>query len=56
MLGPLLFLVRVNDIAENLESSARPFQDDCSLAVTNINNDIIETKLNSDLQTIFQWS
>ena len=34
MLGPLLFLVYINDISKNLKSSAKLFADDTSLFST----------------------
>jgi hypothetical protein len=52
VLGPLLFLIYVNDIAESLERTASFFADDSSLAVTSTNLNIIQDVLNSDLQKI----
>ena len=37
VLGPLFFLIYVNDIADSLQSSTRLFADDCSLAVSSTN-------------------
>jgi hypothetical protein len=51
-LGPLLFLIYVNDIADSLLSTTRLFADDSSLAVSSENNFDIENILNSDLRTI----
>jgi hypothetical protein len=56
VLGPLLFLIYVNDIAESLESTARLFADDSSLAVTSTNINTIQDVLNSDLQKNSSWS
>lgn len=55
-LGPLLFLIYVNDIAEHLLSVTRLFADDSSLAVSSNNMQYIETTLNQDLQKINDWS
>ena len=33
VLGPLLFLVYVNDISRNVDSSIRPFADDCIIYI-----------------------
>ena len=56
VLGPLFFLVYVNDIADNLISISRLFADDTSIAcsVSNIND--IEGILNHDLQSMSAWS
>ena len=56
VLGPLLFLIYVNDIADNLLSVTRLFADDSSLAVTAPDTDTIERILNNDLETISQWA
>lgn len=51
VLRPLLFLVYINDIVDSLQSTAGLFADNLSH-----NKDIIETRLNSDLENILQWS
>ena len=56
VLGPLLFLVFVNDINENLVSISRLFADDTSLACTTSYVDDLEGILNHDLHVISQWS
>ena len=56
VLGPLLFLVYVNDIADSLTSVARLFADDSSLAVSSNSIQFIESILNHDLQTITDWA
>ncbi len=56
VLGPLLFLVYVNDIAESLTSITRLFADDSSLAVSDSDSTFIENTLNADLQSITNWS
>lgn len=56
ILGPLLFLLYINDIVENIESSIRLFADDTSLYIIVDNPIQAATKLNSDLSRIHQWA
>ena len=56
VLGPLLFLIYVNDIAESLLSVTRLFADDSSLAVSSKDVSYMEEILNKDLITITSWS
>ena len=56
VLGPLLFLVYVNDIADSVLSTTRLFADDSSLAVSSNNPSYIETILNHDLEKISEWA
>ena len=55
-LGPLLFIIYINDIVEGLESEILLFADDCSLLASG--NDPTETveQLNRDLEKISSWS
>ena len=55
VLGPLQFLVYVNDIWRNIDSSIRLFADDCITyrKITNING--IE-KLQKNLGTLGEWA
>jgi hypothetical protein len=55
-LGPLLFLIYVNDIAENLLSVTRLFADDSSLSVSSNDLNYIESTLYSDLEKMNEWS
>jgi hypothetical protein len=57
VLGPLLFLIYINDITENIKSGIKLFADDTSLFVM-IDNNINEatTQLNTDLETLKQWA
>ena len=55
ILGPLLFLVYVNDISTNMSSETRLFADDCTLFRNVLcKQDCIS--LQNDLTKIFSWS
>ena len=56
VLGPLLFLIYVNDIAEHLVSLTRLFADDSSLFVSAASILDIEGILNHDLAIISDWA
>lgn len=54
VLGPLLFLMYVNDIVENINCTARMFADDCVLyrVINNLND---RTILQGDIDRITWW-
>ena len=56
VLGPLLFLIYVNDMPENINSTMRLFADDSSMAICSSNLKTIETALNKDLSSLLSWS
>ncbi|MCG8032136.1 MAG: reverse transcriptase family protein [Candidatus Thiodiazotropha taylori] len=56
VLGPLLFLVYVNDIADQLLSLTRLFADDSSLFLSASNLNDIEGILNHDLSIVSAWA
>ncbi|KAK3087639.1 hypothetical protein FSP39_008683 [Pinctada imbricata] len=56
VLGPFLFLIFINDIAENLISLARLFADDTSLLHSSKQINDIERTINSDLEKVLDWS
>ena len=56
VLSPLLFLIYVNDITDNLLSIARLFADDTSIAVSASALNHIEGILNHDLKMISLWA
>ena len=56
VLGPLLFLIYVNDIAENLLCLVRLFADDSSLFFSATNLRDIEGIINHDLAQISYWA
>jgi hypothetical protein len=55
VLGPLLFLAYVNDIWRNIESTIRPFADDCVIYRKIINKEDRE-KLQKDLDRLGEWA
>ena len=55
-MGPLLFLIYINDIVNNLTSNARLFADDTSLYVLVNNPNEAAVKLNEDLLKLDSWS
>ena len=56
VLGPLMFLIYVNDITENLLSITRLFADDTSLSCTATNINDLEGIISHDLNIISNWS
>lgn len=55
VLGPLLFLIYINDITSNIQSDIRLFADDCVL-YRQINNSTDREILQKDINTLFSWS
>ena len=57
VLGPLMFLIYINDIANNLDTCTkiRLFADDC-LLYRSIISDSDTTTLQKDLNSLFEWS
>jgi hypothetical protein len=56
ILGPLLFLIFINDITANIESDIHLFADDTSLMDIIDNYLLSYSKLNRDLQRLSNWS
>jgi hypothetical protein len=56
ILGPLLFLVFINDITDNIESDIHLFADDTSLLDIIENHIASYAKLNRDLATLSNWA
>ena len=56
ILGPLLFLVYINDLPTNMESQVRIFADDTSLFSVVNEHQICAMKLNNDLGRISEWA
>ena len=55
-LGPLLFIIYINDIVEGLECEILIFADDCSLLANGRDPTETVEQLNRDLAKIFSWS
>ena len=56
VLGPLLFLIYINDITVGLESTIKLFADDTSISKSEKNPDTRATTLNADLEKIASWA
>jgi hypothetical protein len=56
VLGPLLFLIYINDIVEDIQSDIRLFADDTSLSLAHDNPITQSEILNYDLDRIVEWS
>ena len=56
VLGPLVFLIYINDIADRLTSCSRLFADDTSMTYSSKNIDSIERVVNEDLAKLKSWS
>ena len=55
-LGPLLFIIYINDIIEDLESDILIFADDCTLLTSAEDSNITALTLNRDLIKISSWA
>ena len=55
ILGPLLFLLYVNDVAENMRSVCRLYADDNSLQQCSDDIHVMEDNLNYDLKVLYEW-
>jgi hypothetical protein len=56
VIGPLLFVIYVNDVKHNILSSIKLFADDTAL-IKEINNPVNDFReLNNDLETLNSWS
>ena len=56
VLGPLFFLIYINDLVDNISSEAKLFADDSSLFTAAYDVDIAANNLNSDLEIISTWA
>ena len=55
VLGPLLFLIYINYLCDDLSCDVKPFADDTSLFTMVFNENISAQNLNSDLRKIQEW-
>ena len=55
VLGPLLFLVYINDLIDNISSEMWLFADDSSLFTRVVGIDQTQNKLIKDIETISRW-
>ena len=55
-LGPLLFIIYINDIAENLESDVLIFADGTSLLASGLDPAETVAMINRDLEKISEWA
>ena len=56
ILGPLLFLIYINDLSDDLSTTAKLFADDTSLFSIVENVNISVSHLNSDLCKVSNWA
>ena len=56
ILGPLLFLIYINDLTNDLSSSTKLFVDDTSLFSVVFHVDASEKELNDDLAKVQDWA
>ena len=55
VLGPLLFLIYVNDLQNSMESTPRLFADDTTILIDANSTSELEIKLNEDLARVSIW-
>ena len=56
VLGPLLFLMYISDLVDNISSEAKIYADDSSVFTVVYDVDIAADQLNRDLEIISNWS
>ena len=56
ILGPLFFLIYINDLSDELFSTVKLFADDTSLFSVVCDSNISAYELNNDMQKISEWA
>ena len=56
LIGPLFFLIYINDLSDNLESDCKIFADDTSLFYKVFDKHVSRATLNKDLELINNWA
>ena len=56
VLGPLLFIIYINDLPDNIQSTCKIFADDTSLFSHVFDKYKSQSELNNDLQVISNWA
>ena len=56
ILGPLFFLIYINDLSKNLSSITKLFADDTSIFSVVHDVDLSAKQLNDDLNKISEWA
>ena len=56
VLAPLIFLIYINDLPDNLESNCKIFADDTSLFYKVFDNYVSRATLNKELELINNWA
>ena len=56
VLGPLLFLISINDIVNDIQSVIKLFADDTSMSLALKTPNVSADIMNSDLQNINHWA
>ena len=55
-LGPLLFLIYINDLPNVCNLRIRLFADDASLTMSNKSESLLENRMNNELIKVDEWS
>ena len=56
VMGPLFFMIYINDLVDGLSSDAKLFADDTSLFTIVYDENIVASQLNNDLKIISEWA
>ena len=56
ILGPLFFLIYINDLTDGISSIVKLFADDTSVFSVVQNNNSSESQLNNDLDKVSDWA